>query len=160
MHDLLVDLRGGKRPRETTLSGRTEHATHCATCLRRGADGEAVLRGHADALHGDAVGETKQVLAAAIARELTGYLRRATKAEALGKLLAERLGDVRHVIERGDVLRPDPLSNLLCAKAGLAEGRDELLDFLRVERAQVGARTRRRARWLIVLVWLHLGTPL
>ena len=62
------------------------------------------LRGHADALHGDAVGETKQVLAAAIARELTGYLRRATEAEAFGKLLAERLWDVRHVFERGDVL--------------------------------------------------------
>lgn len=58
--DHLLRREGARKPCE---SRGAECATHGTSCLRGDADGELVAVGHADSLHGDAVGELQEVLA-------------------------------------------------------------------------------------------------
>ena len=58
--DHLLRREGAREPCE---SRGAECAAHGASCLRGDADGELVAVGHADSLHGDAVGELQEVLA-------------------------------------------------------------------------------------------------
>ena len=74
VHDLLVDLGCREGAREPGPAGRAEGAAHGAPRLGRGADGESVARGHADALDAHAVGEAQEVLPAPIYRGLAGNL--------------------------------------------------------------------------------------
>ncbi len=121
VHDLLVDFACRKGTGEAGSASRTERTTHGTPRLRRDAHRKTVLRGHANALHGDAVREAKQILAATILGDLARNLLDATKRDVVGKLGAKRLREVGHLVKRGDILDPYPVLNLLGAELGLAQ---------------------------------------
>ena len=137
VHDLLVDLCGREGARKASGTGGAEGAAHGAAGLGAGTHGKAVLGGHADALDGDTIGVAQQVLAAAVRRDLAGNLLHASYADLGGKRLAQRLGQVGHLVQRTDILVPDPVLDLLGAEAGLPQGLDELRELLVRERLQV-----------------------
>lgn len=99
MRDLVEHLGGRERARETAHAGGTEYAAHAAPRLGGNADGEAVARGHADALGTRAVRVLDEVLAATVVGNLTRDLRDAAKGAALGELLAKRRRDVGHLVK-------------------------------------------------------------
>ena len=121
VHDLAIDLAGGKRAREARGARSAEGAAHAAACLRGGADGQARPGGHAHALNRGAVGKFQQVLTAAVLALLARELLHATQAETLGQRSAQRLGEVAHLVKRGGALLPKPFLNLLCPELGLAQ---------------------------------------
>lgn len=137
MKDLVDHLAGGKGPREAEHACRTERAPHAASRLGGNADGKFVASGHADRLDGNAVGELEQVLARAIAGNLLGNLLGRIEGEELGKLCSERLGKVRHIIKRTNVLIEDPFAELFGAKNGLTEFGGQLLQVLRRKIADI-----------------------
>lgn len=121
MHDLLVYLACSKGTGKAGGTCRTECTTHGTPRLRRDAHRKAVLRRHANALHGHAVRKAKQVLAATVLGDLARDLLDATKRDIVGKLGAKRLREVSHLVKRGDILDPYPVLNLLGAELGLTQ---------------------------------------
>ena len=121
MHDLAIDLAGGKGAREARSACCAEGAAHGAARLRGCTHGQTLASGHADALHGSAIGKAQQVFAAAVFADLLGKLLHAAEREALGKRGAQRLGQIAHLVKRGGALLPQPFLDLLSPELGLPQ---------------------------------------
>ena len=137
VQNLVYDLLGGKGARKAGEAGSAKRAAHAAASLGGNADGELAARGHADGLHRHAIRELQQVLARTVARDLLGDLNRRIEGEALGKLRAQGLGQVGHLVKRGRLLLAKPLDKLLSAKRRLAKFLDKGTNLVLGERADI-----------------------
>lgn len=137
VQNLVYDLLDGKGARKAGEAGSAKRAAHAAASLGGNADGELAARGHTDGLHRHAIGELQQVLARTVARDLLGDLNRHVKREALGKLRAQGLGQVGHLVKRGRLLLAKPLDKLFSAKRRLAKFLDKGTNLVLGERADI-----------------------
>ena len=137
VHDLVINLGCLEGALEATLARGAEDASHAAASLRGDADGQAVSRGHANALGLRAICIAKQILSASVIGDLAGHLVRSSKGAALCKICAKSCGNVRHLLEVGDVVLPNPVLDLLGAKLGVAKLVHKLEELLVGKRPQV-----------------------
>ena len=155
VHGLLVDLTGRERAGEPVLTRRTKCATHCTTSLCRYANGElSSCGGHAHALYGSSVGKAQQILAAAVLGDLAGNLGSTKRLDAGRQRLAQRFGQVGHLIRRRSTLVPNPVLDLLGAKRRLTELLHELQELAMRDGMEV-----ERSGGVVKVLFCHSGLP-
>ena len=129
MHDLLVYLACRKRAREAGHSRRTEGTADATTCLARGTDGESFPGGHAHAFDAHTIGKAQEVLSASVRGQLPHDLLCAVKRHMILEHTAQRLWKIGHLVQRRDILVPDPLLDLPHPEGGLSQLPHELLQL-------------------------------
>ena len=137
VHNLVVNLSCLEGALEATLARSAEDASHAASGLRGDADGQAISRGHTNALGLRAIRIAKQILSASVIGDLAGHLVRSAEGATLLEIYAKSCGNVRHLLEVGDVVLPNPVLDLLGAKLGVAKLVHKLEELLVGKRPQV-----------------------
>ena len=145
------DLAGGKVAGEAPFGRQAEGAPYFAADLRRDADGvlclllDVALPVELGLLHLEpyrldrlAVGKLEEVLDGAVGRLLFPDDLQRHQQELLVQLLAQRLGDVLHLVEAVDVPVVDPAEDLLGAEGGFDDFGKLLLRVIEDRRLRHG----------------------